>query len=350
MTAEKAEIYGGISEKRLHELLDRLGKTAIGFVGDLCVDIYWIADMTKSELSRETAHFPLPVTEERFQPGAGGNVLSNLAALGPKAVRAAGVMGDDWRGAILAKCLDERGVTREEITVVPGAVTNAYCKPIRRGYGGVSSEDPRLDFTSAPPDDKTQRNLARAVKHLAESVDAICVSDQFVAGCVTPCVREAIMRAAAGGTPVIVDSRDRAAQFRGVTLKPNELECVRAASSLGFAPDPGEELPLGAALALARSLDCDVCVTLGPKGSLQIFGGRAVLIPPRPVEGPLDFCGAGDTFLAAYTAAVAAGADHAEAGQIGALASEVTIRKIAQTGTATREEIVERYNKAYRNK
>lgn len=30
----------------------------IGIIGDFCVDIYWHADMRKSELSRETPHYP----------------------------------------------------------------------------------------------------------------------------------------------------------------------------------------------------------------------------------------------------------------------------------------------------
>lgn len=56
----------------------------IGIIGDFCVDIYWHADMRKSELSRETPHYPLPIVGERVYLGAGGNVAANLAALAPK--------------------------------------------------------------------------------------------------------------------------------------------------------------------------------------------------------------------------------------------------------------------------
>ena len=51
--------------------LKKLGKGRIGVIGDFCLDVYWHADMTKSELSRETPHFPLPIVQERLSPGEG---------------------------------------------------------------------------------------------------------------------------------------------------------------------------------------------------------------------------------------------------------------------------------------
>lgn len=57
---------------RLQEILDRIGSVRAVLIGDMCLDVYWSADMTKSVLSRETPHYPLPVTEERMSPGTGG--------------------------------------------------------------------------------------------------------------------------------------------------------------------------------------------------------------------------------------------------------------------------------------
>ena len=83
--------------------LGKLGKGRIGVIGDFCLDVYWHADMTKSELSRETPHFPLPVVRERMSPGGAGNVAMNLLALAPKAVHVIGVFGEDWRGHALQR-------------------------------------------------------------------------------------------------------------------------------------------------------------------------------------------------------------------------------------------------------
>ena len=92
--------------------LNKLGKGRIGVIGDFCLDVYWHADMTKSELSRETPHFPLPIVQERLSPGGAGNVVANLLALKPKKVHAIGVFGADWRGAALKDLLKRGGAAR----------------------------------------------------------------------------------------------------------------------------------------------------------------------------------------------------------------------------------------------
>ena len=65
----------------LQEIFAGIDRARIAVVGDFCLDVYWMADMRRSRLSRETPHFPLPVTEERMSPGAAGNVACNIAAM-----------------------------------------------------------------------------------------------------------------------------------------------------------------------------------------------------------------------------------------------------------------------------
>ena len=50
--------------------LSLIGRVRIGVLGDAALDVHWYADMKKSELSRETPHYPLPVVREEFSPGA----------------------------------------------------------------------------------------------------------------------------------------------------------------------------------------------------------------------------------------------------------------------------------------
>ena len=95
--------FAGINGGRLEEILSRLADVSIAVVGDGCLDVYWEADMTRSQLSRETPHFPLPVVKERTSLGAAANVAANLAALGLKRVGFLTVIGDDWRGREMEK-------------------------------------------------------------------------------------------------------------------------------------------------------------------------------------------------------------------------------------------------------
>jgi len=68
-----------------------------------------------------------------------------------------------------------------------------------------------------------------------------------------------------------------------------------------------------------------------------------VRVPACKVEPPIDFCGAGDTFLAGFGTMLAAGATPVEAAQVATLCSAVTIKKIGTTGTATRGEVLAAY-------
>ena len=117
--------------------LNRIDSISIGVLGDLALDIYWYADMKKSELSRETPHYPLPVVREVMSLGAGGNVTANIAALKPGKLFVGGICGDDWRGEILKKRLEDIGADTSGLIVEPGRFTQAYCKPMRMGISDV---------------------------------------------------------------------------------------------------------------------------------------------------------------------------------------------------------------------
>ena len=337
-----------ITPERLDTLLTKMASVKALSIGDLCLDVYWFADMTKSELSRETPHHPLPIVRESYSAGAGGNAVVNLAALNPQ-VAPIGVVGCDWRGECLLAALKQAGVSTDRIIRSENHITNAYCKPMRIGYAGVPTEDPRLDFEMRKPLDKeTEDALLETLEKAVPEAQLLCVSDQFTYGCITPRVREAINRYAANGLLTVVDSRDRIKEYRHAILKPNEIECARALGlpDATLSEEASEDELLSAATALASLCDASVCLTLGKRGSLFVNGGKAVRAASVFTPPPVDTVGAGDTFLSALSLALAAGAEPYEAALLGALASSVSVGKLHTTGSATAEEIRARYTEA----
>lgn len=327
-----------LTRTELESLLKKVDGARVGLIGDLCLDMYWVSDMRLSELSRETPHYPLPVVAERYAPGGAGNVAGNLAALRPGHLAVIGLVGTDWRGDLLVKSLAECGVDGKYVVREPGLMTNTYIKPLRRGISDVVYEDPRLDFENrAPLSPDCERKVLAALDEAAPDLDVICVSDQMKYGCVTPAVRARLCELGRAGKTVVVDSRDNAAAYCDVTVKPNEVEAARA---FGKGGEPG--LPELAELA------CDIAarnhrvtlMTLGDKGCFVADEERVVRCPACEVEPPIDFCGAGDTFLAGYGALLAGGATPLQAAQVATLCSAVTIKKIGTTGTATRREVL----------
>ena len=90
---------------RLSEILSAIPALRVGVVGDLTLDGYWFADMTRSVISRETPLFPRPVVREQYSCGGAANVAWNLSALRPAETRAFTVFGRDWRGELLLHAL-----------------------------------------------------------------------------------------------------------------------------------------------------------------------------------------------------------------------------------------------------
>jgi len=329
----------GLSKDRLCEILAKMRQVNAVIIGDMCIDIYWVGDMTRSQLSRETPHFPLPIVEERMSAGAGGNAAVNLSTLNDNAVTI-GVIGDDWRGICLKKVFEEKGMNTDGIVVSSGKITNAYCKPMRKGYLGIEVEDPRLDFESYDAvgkeiEDRILQNLDKYCR----DADVICVSDQFENGCITDRVRERINDLAKGGKLVVVDSRSRIGLYSNCVLKPNEIECARATGSAPLDKSAIEEDIASAARLLMKKTGSDVCLTLGDRGCLVCREGSQTRINAIKVEPPVDTVGAGDCFLPAFSLALAAGASDEEAGVIASMASAICVKKLNTTGSANVDEL-----------
>lgn len=326
-----------MTKSELKELLKRVHRGRVGLIGDLCLDMYWVADMKKSLLSRETPHFPLPVVEERYAPGGAGNVACNMAALKPGKLQVLGVVGKDWRGRLLLQALQEQGVCTDHILTAADRVTNTYIKPLRQGISDVVYEDPRLDFENySPLNRETEMDLLEALEQAAAEVDVLCVSDQMEYGCITPRIRRYLCALGKQGLPVLVDSRSRGGEYTGVILKPNEVE---AAAILGEEIETVEDAH-ELCKALSRKTHADAVITLGGRGSVLSIAGNTIHCPAYPVEPPLDFCGAGDTFLSGLGVFLAAGASLQQAAEAATLCSAVTVKKLHTTGTACSQEIL----------
>ena len=329
-----------LSKEQVKKICAGIKNARIGIIGDFCVDIYWHADMTKSELSRETPHYPLPIVGERVYLGAGGNVASNLAALSPKELIPISLIGGAWRGMLMEDIFQKTGMNMDFVIKVPGRFTNAYCKPMRKGISELEYEDPRLDFDNYEPISKeTEDKVIENLRKISGNIDVLCVADQFRFGIITKRVRDEIIALAKSGLTVIADSRYNIGKYTDCVLKPNEVECWRAVYNNEGYINAGYDEFIEAAQLLAKKNRSTVFCTLGKRGSIVTDGDRTEKADAVLFDGEVDICGAGDTSLSAFSAAIAAKTELKAAAQFAGLASGVTVRKIGVTGTASPEEI-----------
>jgi len=337
----------GLKRFRLLQILNSFKDLSAMVIGDFALDVYWYADMTRSELSRETPHYTRPVVREVYSPGASGNICCNLKGLGIKDVFAVTALGEDWRGRILKEKLQERGVLLDYVIVSSERVTSTYIKPILCGWDS-QQEDSRLDFINYNPLPKDLENqLIKNIQLMIPEVDAVIVEDQMTQnGIVTDNVREALIHLAEENPEKIfvADSRERINLFRNMVLKPNRIEAVKAIHS---SRDPlrvemDELIEIGR--EMQRKAKRPIYITLSDKGALLITDSEYYRLPAAPTKPPIDPVGAGDTFIAAVGASLAVGASPIEAGVIANLAASVIIKKLNITGTASPKEILEKFD------
>jgi rfaE bifunctional protein kinase chain/domain len=317
------------------EILKGITKLRALVVGDICLDRWCTYDPTTSEPSAETGIPRLGIVASEVTPGGGGTVANNLAALKPAKVAVLGVRGDDGFGYELDRALTERGIDASLMVGLRNWQTFTYTK-LLNSQNGVEDQ-PRTDFINTKPmpaeaETKIIENLNSAIA----GFDAVLVADQAetsAGGVVTPALRDALIAAAAKYPEkiILVDSRRRLHLYRNVMVKPNHSEATAACQHLFGSPDFKRlREALGAKMLF---------LTHGSKGALVYEAGKETWSKPRPVEDPVDICGAGDSFAAGTALTMAVTHNPVEAASFGNIVASITVMKKG-TGTASPEEIL----------
>lgn len=319
------------------EILAGIRKLRVLVAGDVCLDRWCRYDPGLSEPSRETGIPRVAVVSTEVTPGAAGTIANNLAALGAARVDVLGIVGTDGFGHELEHALNARGIGAGLLVRSASVATFTYTKLLNSRTG---EEDlPRLDFVNTrPPAAELEREVLARLERAAPDYDVILVSDQAeteAGGVITARVRAALTRIAAAQpeTIVWVDSRLRAEHFRGVIVKPNEQEAEAASRrALGRVDFPALREHIEAPL-LVVTHGGEGCEVIDRNGTRHVCG--------KPVQNPVDICGAGDSFSTGFALALKLAGDPLAAAEFGNLVASITIMKKG-TGTASPEEVLAR--------
>ncbi|WP_249523524.1 D-glycero-beta-D-manno-heptose 1-phosphate adenylyltransferase [Modestobacter marinus] len=279
--------------------MTRAAARPIVVVGDALLDVDLVGTA-----SRLTPDAPVPVVEDvdtRERPG-GAALAAVLAArsAGGREVVLVTPLADDEGAARLRALLDGR----VRLIEIPASSTTPVKQRIRVGDHSVA----RLDSGGAV---STFGELPAAAAEAIRGAAAVLVADYGRGTTSAPDVRAALT--AASG-PVVWDPHPRGADpvpsARLVT--PNGAEAARVAE-LDATGDGLAAVGARAQALIAHWGVGAVAITLGARGALLSYGeGAPMVVPATPVTGG-DPCGAGDSFAAAVTVALAGGAVTGEA-------------------------------------
>jgi len=323
--------------ERLKKIIEAFPKLTITVLGDLVADEFVFGEI--SRVSREATVLILKHRERTVVPGGGANAVNNLADLGVN-VLPVGAIGDDEPGRLLVKCFRHKripttGVLKDKsyTTVTKTRILAGMTHTSRQQVVRVDREP------DAAPSTHLTRELFLAAREYIRVSDALLVSD-YGYGSATPALVNALSeKGRRRAVPIVLDSRYRLLKYSGVTAAtPNEPE-VEDALQTRIGQDWKKLVAAGEQLMDRMKLQALV-ITRGRDG-MAAFDHRH-----KPVDIPIfgsdevaDVTGAGDTVIAAFTAALAAGASTEEAAQLANYAGGIVVMKRG-IATVSRQELL----------
>jgi D-glycero-beta-D-manno-heptose-7-phosphate kinase len=329
--------------ERLRKIVESFAKITVTVVGDLVADEFVFGEI--SRVSREAPVLILKHRERTVVPGGGANAINNLADLGVN-VLPVGVVGDDEAGRLLLKAFRHKriplsGVLKDKsyTTVTKTRILAGMTHTARQQVVRVDREP------ETAPNHHLRRELVLAAREYARASDALLISD-YGYGAASPAILNAIReRGRLDGVPVILDSRYRMLEYSGaVAATPNEPE-VEAALGVRIGNDWSRLCSAGEQVMSSMKLQ-SLVITRGRDG-MAAFAGKH-----KPVDIPIfgsdqvaDVTGAGDTVIATFAAAFAAGASTQEAAYLANYAGGIVVMKRG-TATVSRQELLDALDKS----
>jgi len=323
------------------ELIDSFSRARIAVVGDIVADIYVFGKPHR--LSREAPVIVVRHEGEKFVPGSAANTAHNLMALAAT-VHLIGVVGDDTPGRAVVDFFDGPRAKAGGIIIDKHRPTITKTRIMAGDLHTTKQQVIRID---KEPDNQlsseARKLLCGRLEAVLPEIDGIVVSD-YGYDVVGPEVVELVQQVA-GGKVVVVDSRFRLGNFKGVTLAtPNESE-AEAATGILINSD-ADVLEAGTRLLDETGNDA-ILITRGNLG-MALFerGANVEHIPVCGGDEIVDVSGAGDTVAATAALGLAGGATLLQAANLANFAAGLVVMK-SGTATTTREEILELIEETY---
>ncbi len=316
--------------ERLGKIIEAFPKVTITVLGDLVADEFVYGEI--SRVSREAPVLILKHRERTIVPGGGANAVNNLADLGVN-VLPVGAIGDDEPGRLLLKAFRHKRIPVSGVLKDKSYTTVTKTRILAGMTHNTRQQVVRVD---REPEQAPTRHLTRelflAAREYLRASDALLVSD-YGYGSASPALVNALNeRGRRRAVPLILDSRYRLLEYSGATAAtPNEPE-VEAALGMRIGQDWEKVIAAGKQVMERMKLH-SLLITRGRDGMVAFDHKHApVDIPIFGSDQVADVTGAGDTVIAAFSAALGAGASTEEAAQLANYAGGIVVMK---RGTAT---------------
>jgi len=317
--------------ERLKKFVRSFANVSVTVLADLVADEFVFGEIAR--VSREAPVLILKHRERTVVPGGGGNAVMNLAALGVK-VLPVGVVGDDEPGELLLAELRGNKIATSGIMRIKGHVTTTKTRILAGTSHSGRQQVVRVDREPVPipAGHAALKKLLKAAREFDDASHALLISDYGYGAAAPNLLAQIKSNGRRKNKPITLDSRYRMLEYSGATAAtPNEPE-VEEALHIKIGNDNQRLFSAGEQLMKRMGLE-SLVITRGRDGMVAFEkNAEPLVIPIFGSDQVVDVTGAGDTVIATYTAALAAGADTATAARLANFAGGIVVMK---RGTAT---------------
>ena len=317
------------------KLIQAFRQKNILIIGDIILDRYIFG-----KVSRISPEAPVPVVDvarESFLLGGAANVANNIIALGGK-VTVAGVVGKDRAGDVTRELLAASGISGD------GIIEDSRPTTVKSRVIAHNQQVVRFDREDRRKlEGKSLGIFLKYIKGVLPQFDAVIISD-YQKGVVTAALVKAVVKfAKQKKTFVAVDPKvGHFHLYKNVSIiTPNLME---ASQGSGIEIKDEKSLLRAGKALLSRISSASVLITRGEEG-MSLFerdstkGIKVTHIPTVAVK-VFDVTGAGDTVIAAFTLAHAAGASLRDSAIISNHAAGIVVGEVG-TAVATPETLIQ---------
>jgi D-glycero-beta-D-manno-heptose-7-phosphate kinase len=329
-----------LSVKRVQNLLSAAKSSRVLVVGDVMLDHFiW------GSVARISPEAPVPVVEferESFMPGGAANAARNLTALRVN-TELFGTVGHDGAARQLKDLLVEQHIGCTGLLPHAARATSLKTRIVAHKQQVVRIDRETRDGLEG----KLMNRLLEAFKAQLKKADAAIICD-YGKGVVTQhLLNEIKALCRARGVWLSLDPKPYHLNLSSLSLiTPNRKEAFELANlpdeTRDCNPFADKNLMMVAERLLNELRPAVLLITLGELGMLLCQRDQKPFHIPTVAREVFDVSGAGDTVIATFTLAIAAGASPLEAAIISNHAAGIVVGKIG-TATVTPEELLQSF-------
>jgi rfaE bifunctional protein kinase chain/domain len=323
---------------RARRILAEARRTRVLVVGDAMLDHFiW------GSVARISPEAPVPVVDferESFMPGGAANVARNLTAL-QVPTELFGTVGRDPAASQLKRLLTEYGIGCHGLLGNGLRTTTVKTRIVAHKQQVVRIDRETRDGVG----DGLTRRLLSAVEGMITGTAAIIVGD-YGKGVVTQALLDELKKLCRRhGVWLSLDPKPvHRLDLSGFSLiTPNRKEAFELANlpdeTRNSNPFADANLMSAADRLLNELRPAVLLITLGELGMLLCRHGEKPFHIPTVAQEVFDVSGAGDTVIASFTLAIAAGASPVEAAILSNHAAGIVVGKVG-TATVTPDELL----------